>query len=129
IQNRLYEVSVMTSLVDDRPANAEKIVKDYSKCLKKPETRDLSLAQIYQFHEKKGDFFQLRLFVRRHPVEPYIGQYRYSLQKWYWEKTDINLKAHIVKEFKDLAHPETLSWLKEINQFKLAKKDMQELMN
>lgn len=127
IQNRLYEIAVMTSLVEEKPADAEKVVKDYSKCLKKPETRDVSLAQIYQFHEKKGDFFGLRLFVRRHPVEPYINQYRYSLQKWYWEKTDVNLKDHIVREFKELNHPETLMWLKEINLHKKALKDLQNL--
>lgn len=127
-QNRFYEIAVMTSLVDEKPADAEKIVNDLSKCLKKSETKDMSLAQIYQFHEKKGDFFQLRLFVKRHPVEPYINQYRYSLQKWYWEKTNVNLKAHIRNEFKELNHPESLAWLKEINLYQDAQKDMQEIM-
>lgn len=129
IQNRLYEISVMTALVDERPNDAEKVVNDFSRCLKKPETRDISLSQIYQFHEKKGDFFNLRLFVKRHPVEPYINQYRYSLQKWYWEKTNVNLKAHITKEFKDLNHPETLTWLNEINLHKEAQKDMDVILN
>lgn len=122
-QNRFYEIAVMTSLVEEKPAEAERVVKEYSKCLKKPETRDASLAQIYQFHEKQGDFFQLRRFVGRHPVEPYITQYRFSLQKWYWEKTDLNLKHHIRKEFKDLKHPESLVWLEEINLFKRAQKE------
>lgn len=127
IQNRLYEISVMTALVEDKPADAEKTVTELSKCLKRPETRDVSLAQIYQFHEKKGDFFQLRLFVKRHPVEPYINQYRYSLQKWYWERNDENLKAHIRHEFRDLKHPETQAWLQEINLHKKALLDLQEI--
>lgn len=128
-QNRLYEIAVMTSVVEEKPAEAQRIIDEYSKCLKKPETRDQALAQIYQLHEKKGDFFALRLFVKRHPVEPYIGQYRYSLQKWYWEKTDVNLKAHIIEEFKALNHPETLGWLNEMNLYKLALKDKQELLS
>lgn len=127
-QTRLYEIGVMTSLVEEKPDQAEKVIVDYSKCLKKPETRDLALAQIYQFHEKQGDFFALRGFVKRHPVEPYIVQYRYTLQKWYWEKTDVNLKHHIATEFKDLKHPDTLAWLGEINLHKKAQKDMQEIL-
>ena len=126
-QTRLYEVAVMTALVEEKAADAERIVSEYSKCLKKPEVRDSALAQIYSLHEKKGDFFNLRLFVKRHHVEPYITQYRFSLQKWFWEKTDVNLKAHIQAEFKDLKHPETLAWLQEINLHKEAEKDMQEI--
>lgn len=126
-QNRLYEISVMTALVEDAPGDAEKTVVELSKCLKRPETRDLSLAQIYQFHEKQGDFYKLRLFVKRYPVEPYISQYRYSLQKWYWEKNDVNLKHHIRTEFKDIKHPETLAWLEEMNLFKEAQKDLSEI--
>jgi tetratricopeptide (TPR) repeat protein len=127
-QNRLYEIAVMTSLVEEKQNEAERILVDYSKCLKRPESRDTALAQIYQLYEKKGDFFGLRLFVKRHPVEPYISQYRYSLQKWYWEKTDVNLKEHIRAEFKALNHPETLGWLKEMNLYKDAQKDMQEII-
>jgi hypothetical protein len=126
-QNRLYEISVMTSLVDERASDAEKTVVELSKCLKTPETRNASLAQIYQFHEKMGDFFKLRLFVKRHPVEPYITQYRFSLQKWYWEKNNVNLKQHIRTEFKELKHPETLVWLDEINLHKEAMKDLTEI--
>jgi hypothetical protein len=127
-QNRLYEIAVMTALVEEKQIDAEKIVNDYSKCLKKPETRDHSLAQIYQLYEKKGDFFGLRLFVKRHSVEPYISQYRYSLQKWYWEKTDMNLKSHIRNEFKELNHPETLGWINEMNLYKEATVEMQDIL-
>lgn len=127
IQYRLFEISVMTALTEGNASDAEKIVKDYSKCLKQSVAKDVALSQIYQLHEKKGDFFALRLFVKRHSVEPYINQYRFSLQKWYWEKNDINLKQHIRAEYKDLKHPETLSWLKEINIFKEAQKDLQDI--
>lgn len=128
IQNRLFEISVMTALVEEKTADAEKLVSDFKRCLPKDDARSAALAQIYQLHEKKGDFFALRLFVKRHPVEPYITQYRFSLQKWYWEKTDINLKHHIRAEFKELKHPETIAWLQEINLHKEAQKDMQEIL-
>jgi hypothetical protein len=123
-QNRLFEIAVMTSLVEGKTTDAEKVVRSYSKCLNKPDARDSALSQIYQHHEKKGDFFALRLFVKRHAVEPYVTQYRFSLQKWYWEKTDLNLKQHIRNEYKELKHPETLAWLNEINLHKQAQKDM-----
>jgi hypothetical protein len=127
IQGRLYEISVMTALVEGKPSDAERTVTLYSKCLKRSEFRDTALAQIYQHHEKQGSFFDLRLFVKRHYVEPYKTQYRFTLQKWYWEKSDVNLKAHIRKEFEDLGHPETTAWLKEINLYHLAKKDLASL--
>lgn len=128
IQNRLFEISVMTALVEEKTSEAEKLVSDFKRCLPKDDAKNAALAQIYSLHEKKGDFFALRLFVKRHPVEPYITNYRFSLQKWYWEKTDINLKHHIRAEFKELKHPETQAWLQEINLHKEAQKDMQEIL-
>ncbi len=128
IQNRLFEISVMTALVEEKMSEAEKLVSEFKRCLPKDEAKNAALAQIYQLHEKKGDFFALRLFVKRNPVEPYITNYRYSLQKWYWEKTDINLKHHIRTEFKDQKDPETLAWLQEINLHKEAQKELQEIM-
>ncbi len=128
-QNRLYEIAVMTSLVEEKPAETEKIVKNYSQCLSKPETRDQAVAQIYDFHQKKGDFFALRSFIKVHPVEPYLTQYRFSIQKWYWESNDNNLKDHILTEFKQMKHPEALEWLKEINLYHRALKDKEELFS
>lgn len=127
-QNRLYEISVMTSLVEEKPSETERVINSYSNCLKKPETKEASLAQIYQYHEKRGNFFDLRLFVKRHNREPYTTQYRYSLQKWFWEKTDVNLKHHIRKEFSELNHAETNGWLQEINLYSKAQKDMQKII-
>jgi hypothetical protein len=118
----------MTSLVDQRPDDAERIVSESSTCLKKPEIKRISLQQIYQYHEKHSDFFGIRLFVKRNNRDPFTTQYRYSLQKWYWEKNDINLKHHIRNEFKELNHPETTVWLNEMNLYKEAQKDMKEFM-
>ncbi|MFL5785467.1 MAG: tetratricopeptide repeat protein, partial [Bacteriovoracaceae bacterium] len=126
-QSRFYEIGLMTSLVEDNPGVAEGMVSNYSKCISKPELQDKALTQIYQYHEKQGDFHALRLFVQRHSVEPYITQYRYSLQKWYWEKSNLTLKESIIGEFRGLRHEETDKWLEEMNLFEKAKKDREEL--
>ncbi len=126
-QNRLYEVGVMTALVENKPTDAEAIVRQYSHCLKKAETREDSLAQIYQHYEKLGDFHALRLFVKRYSVEPYITQYRYTLQKWYWEKSSAQLKLNIREEFKALNHAETNQWLKEMDMFKQGLTKLEEI--
>ena len=122
-EDRMFEVATMTALVNDKPADAEDVTKKLSKCLKKSELSSTALTQIYKYHDKQGDFFALRLFVKRHPYAPYIDQYRTSLQKWYWEKQSLTLKESIVKEFKELKHPETLAWVKEIQMFQQAQKD------
>jgi hypothetical protein len=127
VQNRYYEIAVMTALVEEDTAGAEHIVTDYRRCLKKPDTETAALSQIYQHFEKHGDFTGLRAFVKRHSVQPYINQYRYSLQKWYWEKSNLNLKAQIKEEYKILNHPETLGWLKEMSQFESVKASVEEL--
>jgi hypothetical protein len=126
-QSRFFEIGLMTSLVEDNPGVAEGMVNNYSKCISKPELHDRALAQIYQYHEKQGDFHALRLFVQRHSVEPYITQYRYSLQKWYWEKSNLTLKDSIIGEFRGLRNEETDKWLEEMNLFEKAKKDREEL--
>lgn len=127
VQNRFYEIAVMTALVEENTNGAEHIVTDYHRCLKKTETETAALSQIYQHFEKHGDFFGLRAFVKRHPINPYLNQYRYSLQKWYWEKSNLNLKDQIKQEYKALNHPETIAWLKEMSQFETAKSQVEEL--
>lgn len=123
VQSRFYEIGIMTALVEDNAKVAEGMIRNFTSCINKPELSDKGLAQVYQYLEKKGDFHALRLFVKRHPVEPYITQYRYSLQKWYWEKSNLTLKDSILTEFRELKHEETSRWLKEMNLFENAKKD------
>lgn len=126
-QNRLYQVAVMTALVEEKPSDAEMITKDFSKCLSKPELKDQALSQIYAHYEKFGEIYNLRKFVQRHSVEPYLTQYRYTLQKWYWERSNLTLKEHILTEFKALKNEETKTWLAEILSYQKARKEMDEL--
>jgi tetratricopeptide (TPR) repeat protein len=129
IQNRYFEVAVMTALVEENTEGAENIIRLYSNCLKKPESRENALSQMYAFYEKKGDFRGLRLHVYRYPSEEFKNQYRFTLQKWYWERSSLNLKEQIRQEFKDLKHPEATAWLKEMDQFKQAEKSLAVLKN
>lgn len=127
LQTRLFEISIMTALVEENVTAAEFSVKEYSKCLKKPENRDIALNQIYNLLEKKGDFRNLRAFVSRHNTEHFKTQYRFTLQKWFWEKSNLNMKDLIKAEFVALKHPETQTWLKEMDQFEQAKKQVVEI--
>jgi tetratricopeptide (TPR) repeat protein len=128
-QKRLFEISVMTALVEDRPDDAEVITSQFGKCLSKDGIKDDALAQIYSHHEKQGDFHALRRFVRRNSVTPYVDQYRMTLQKWFWEKSNVDLKAQLRLEFKALGHTDTNNWLKEIDLFECAQVAREELMS
>jgi hypothetical protein len=127
IQNRFFEIAVMTALVDERPDAAERVIEESSGCLKTKETREEALSQIYEFHEKHGDFFNLRLFFKRHPSLAFKERYHQTLQKWYWEKLDLNLKEQIKVEFKDLKSSDALVWINEIKKFEAAQKEAGEI--
>lgn len=122
IQNRYYEVAVMTALVEENTEAAENLIRLNSHCLKNPESREKALSQMYSFYEKKGDFRSLRLHVHRYPSEQFSNQYRFTLQKWYWERSNLNLKDQIRLEFRGMKNPEVVTWLKEMDDFKNAEK-------
>jgi len=129
LQDRFFEISVMSHLVEENTEGAENTVRQYSRCLKNSELRSKSLAQIYDFYEKTGNFRFLRLHVHRYPREEFVKSYKHTLQKWYWEKNDHNLKDLIISEFKSLKDDEVNTWLKEIADFKRAKKDAEAIIS
>lgn len=129
IQNRYYEVAVMTSLVEENTEDTENLIRLNSHCLKKPESRSQALAQMYAFYEKKGDFRSLRLHAHRYPNEEFNNHYRFTLQKWYWERSNLNLKEQIRQEFKTLKHPEVATWLSEMDDYKKAEKSLADIKN
>jgi len=122
IQDRLYQVAVMTALVEDETEKAELVIDKHSNCIGKSSINEDSLNQVYNHYEKKGNLSKLKKFVKKNDVEPYNTQYRLTLQKWYWEKSDSSLKAQILKEYKNLNHAETLVWLDEAEKFLAAQK-------
>lgn len=127
-QDRFYEIAIMTSLVDETPEDAEETVTNFSRCLLKKEVRTEALSQIYQFHEKHGDFYGLRLFVKRHPLEAFKERYLSTLQKWFWERTDLNLKDQIKEDFRQSKSAEAATWLTEIKTYEEAQKEAQEIL-
>lgn len=128
LQNRFFEIGIMTSLVEDSAKDAEEIVTQYSKCLENPALVDTALAQIYQQYEKKGEFFALRSFVKKHPVEPYLTQYRLTLQKWYWSEDNLSMKDKMLSDLEGLKNDEATKWVEEIRSFAKAQKAQKSLM-
>jgi hypothetical protein len=128
-QTRFYQIAVMTSLVEEQPVDAETIIQKYSHCLSKTEVKSAALGQIYNHLERQGEFFALRKFIQRHNVDPYVTQYRYTLQKWFWEKSNVDLKHRIRQEFLELKHPETAIWLMEIDSFEKFLISREEVIN
>ena len=124
MQDRFFEIAIMTSIVDENPSESERIVKENSSCLKNAELSQMSLSQIFQYFDKKGDYYKLRSFVKRNSVEPFLSQYRHSIQKMFWEKSDLNIKESIKNDFTTLKNDESLGWIKEINLFYRAQKDL-----
>ncbi len=124
IQDRFFEVAIMTSLVEENVSDSERIVKENSSCLKNGGLSLISLSQIYHFYEKKGDYYKLRSFVKRNSVEPFLTQFRYSIQKMFWEKSDLNIKESIKSDLLLTKNDESLKWLKEIDLFQKAQKDL-----
>ncbi len=124
-QDRFFEVAIMTSLVEENPSVSERIVKENSSCLKNVELSQMSLSQIFQYLDKKGDYYKLRSFVKRNSVEPFLTQFRYSIQRMFWEKSDLNIKESIKNDFIIFKNAESLTWLNEINLFHKSQKDLE----
>lgn len=125
-QDRFYEVALMMSLVNDKPDEAERMVKSYQHCLSENNiARDNQ--RIYDYHAKIGSFFALRDFVSRHPS--YREQYIVTLQNWFWDKTDYNTKSLILAEFKKIPDAEAKTIYHEIGEYQKFIKQTEMLMD
>lgn len=127
VQDRFFEIAIMTSLVEEKAKETERIAKENVTCLMKKELYQTSLSQIYQYYDKKGDYYNLRSFVNRNSIESFKTQYRFSIQKMYWEKSDLNIKESILNDYASLKNEEALTWLKEITLFQKANKDLESI--
>jgi hypothetical protein len=129
IQSRFFEISIMTSLVEENFSRAEDIIRTFSGCLKDAAKRSIAVTQIFEALEKKGDFFKLRRFYKLFSENISIADYGLILQKWYWSTQNENFKAHILSEFKDLKNPEINSWHDEISLYKQAQSESKDLLS
>lgn len=125
-QDRFYEVALMMSMVNDKPKEAERVVTQYQHCVSNSNPQQ-DLQKIYDYFVKKGQFFELRSFVSRH-AEFKETRYLATLQNWYWDKTDFQLRTLILGEFKILPGTEAKRIYQEIYQYQEFRKYSEILM-
>jgi hypothetical protein len=125
-QDRFYEVAMMMSLVNDKPDEAERMIKTYQGCLSESHiNRDYQ--RVFDYHSKVGDFFPLKNFVSRHPN--FKDQYILTLQNWFWDKTDYNTKVLILAEFKKIPSEEAKTIYQEIGMYQKFMRETEALMD
>lgn len=120
INDRLFEISVMTSLVNGQNSKAQKIISNSSACLKKSSISRVAKEQVFEDLARDGKLQALKIFVANHSAGALDERYRLTLQSWYWRGGD---KKWIEAEYTAIDHPQTKTWLQEIAQYKTAKKD------
>ena len=118
--DRLFEISIMTSLVDGQNHKAQKILADNSKCLRKQSIAKVASEQIFEDLGRDGKLQELKRFVASQSDKELNERYRLTLQSWYWRGQD---KKWIQSEYASLGHPETKTWLSELSSFANAKKE------
>ncbi len=127
LQSRLYEIAVTSSLVENDGNKAKLIAEKNKPCLAKIDLFHKSIAQVYHFFVRNGDFRNLRSLVRNYSQESFVADYPFVLQKWFWEKSDLNFKDAMKKELGDLNTPVSKRWLAEINDFQKAHSKFNEI--
>lgn len=127
IQGRLFEVSIMTSLVEGHTQQAEEIIVNFSSCLKNLESREIGLLEIFREHEKNKDLNKLKHLVSSHNLNTLKNHYKHTLNAWYWNSRDEKLKRRILNEYASMNDPEATKWLNEHALFDEAAKKVAEL--
>ncbi len=118
IEDRFFEIAVMTALVDENADGAENTMRQNSSCLSNQSLREVAIEQLYKFYERRDDFRRLRLHVHRYHSEKLNAEYVLTLQKWFWKTTSLNLKELISQEFKSMKNPQVIAWMNEYSHFK-----------
>lgn len=119
INDRLFEVSVMTSLVEGKNAKAQDLITNFSPCLKNASVARNAGIQVFDDLSRDGRLPELKSFITKQTELSLNERYRLTLQSWYWRGGN---KKWIEAEYLSLNHKETTKWLREIAEFKNAKK-------
>lgn len=122
--DRLFEISIMTSLVDGQNQKAQKVLTEKSSCLKKDSVARIASEQIFEDLARDGKLQELKQFVSARPSKSLGERYRLALQSWYWKS---NQQKWIEAEYSALSHTETKNWLQELRSFENANKEAQAL--
>lgn len=122
--DRLFEISIMTSLVEGQNLKAQELLAQTERCLKKGSIAQTAKEQIFEDLGRDGKLQNLKKFVMTQKNPSLDERYRHTLQSWYWKGAD---KKWVEAEYASLAHPDTNKWLMEIQSFKSAKQDARNL--
>jgi len=129
INNRLFEVAIMTSLIEENPDSAIKTVKETSKCLGNVTVAETANKQIFIFYEKRGDFWKLKNFYNSDKSAYLTATYLKGIQDQYWETNDLNVKDAIFTEVQRFNDQNSQEWIQEVKLFLVAKKTSADLSN
>lgn len=124
---RSYIISIMTALVEDDSDLAIQVMKKNGTCVGDALVVKNSKQQIYSYLEKKGEFKNLKAFVKDESDEELKAQYLGTLKRWYWDRSDRHLKEKVYSEFKSMNTPETTIMVTEIDRLEMAIKKSQQL--
>ncbi len=111
IQDRLFEISIATSIVEKDYKGTLKIVDDFSSCTTGPVFKENALAQVFNAFEKEHNFNQLKSFVRKYSFDFLKDRYSSFLSRSYWVHQDSSLGESMVKEMTWINSQESLSWV------------------
>ncbi len=121
IEDRFYEISIATALVQNHPKDAIEIVDSFSLCTTQPLLKENALIQVFNVFEKKYDFKNMKSFVHKYPVDALKERYAHFLKRSFWNETQSHLKENILQEVAWINAPGTHTWLEDIKIFDSAR--------
>lgn len=127
INKRLFEVAILTSLIEENPNEASITINKTSNCLGDLATVEMANKQIFSFYEKRSDFWMLKKFYNQSKHSYLTSSYLNIIQNMFWETNDLNLQDAILVEVKKFSDQESNEWAQEVNLFSLAKKSSAQL--
>jgi hypothetical protein len=120
IEDRFYEISIATAIVENNPKDAIDIVDDFSICTSDPKLKENALTQVFNSFEKKHDLKKMKSFVHKFPIEILKQRYALFLKNLFWDKNQSHLRENILQEIAWLNEPGTHAWLQGIKIFDAA---------
>jgi hypothetical protein len=122
INSRLFEIGIMTSIIEENPDDAIKINKESIQCLGNITSTETANKQIFSYFEKRGDFWKLKKFYNLEKAPYLTADYLKNIQSHFWETSDLNVKDAILAEVQRFTDQESNAWVQEVKLFQEAKK-------
>jgi hypothetical protein len=116
VQNRFFEIALMTSLVENKPNVSEGILNTYSKCLSSNESNRNALVQIFQYYDSSGDLSALTKLTEKYKSAELTDLLLHSLRRNYWS-SDVGQKKKILSLLNSTELQPLKIWFKELNDY------------